>query len=384
MASTRNHSRRKVLPTRYIYFHHFSFIFFENWNVCRIVLLIYFFVINRPSSTSHSSALAISLIYHLCTMHNVNSCARRSKWLKLVWLNVYWTLRTVVRCRILSHSWTLRTKCCSRGLILKHLFGFLGSLKMAMLNIEMAPTLLFLIEISTFSNIHLTWTSHVFVYAFMSIHRCVHSVQRDSPPPLSTHIIDPNSDPILKMLGRVGLNNSCVLHFPHHHSFSPHLVLLWCDVLCCALTDLEDPVKVIFHPRFLDKSNPLFPIDYEEFVRGCHLAVFPAYFEPWGWAPFFTFALANWSSRVATHYLKRLIPHICNAWRSISLGFLMCWSSLFSDTHQQKVQPWAFRQSHPTCPAFGDILRMWWIRPLAKAWDYLSLTGESTTSALSW
>ena len=27
------------------------------------------------------------------------------------------------------------------------------------------------------------------------------------------------------------------------------------------------------------------PLDYEEFVRGCHLGVFPSYYEPWGYTP---------------------------------------------------------------------------------------------------
>ena len=26
-------------------------------------------------------------------------------------------------------------------------------------------------------------------------------------------------------------------------------------------------------------------MDYEEFVRGCHLGVFPSYYEPWGYTP---------------------------------------------------------------------------------------------------
>jgi len=44
-------------------------------------------------------------------------------------------------------------------------------------------------------------------------------------------------------------------------------------------------VKVIFHPEFLSSTNPLFGLDYEEFVRGCHLGVFPSYYEPWGYTP---------------------------------------------------------------------------------------------------
>lgn len=41
----------------------------------------------------------------------------------------------------------------------------------------------------------------------------------------------------------------------------------------------------MFHPEFLSSTNPLFGLDYEEFVRGCHLGVFPSYYEPWGYTP---------------------------------------------------------------------------------------------------
>lgn len=44
-------------------------------------------------------------------------------------------------------------------------------------------------------------------------------------------------------------------------------------------------LQVIFHPEFLSSTNPLFSMDYEEFVRGCHLGVFPSYYEPWGYTP---------------------------------------------------------------------------------------------------
>lgn len=42
---------------------------------------------------------------------------------------------------------------------------------------------------------------------------------------------------------------------------------------------------MVFHPEFLSQTNPLFGLDYEEFVRGCHLGVFPSYYEPWGYTP---------------------------------------------------------------------------------------------------
>lgn len=44
-------------------------------------------------------------------------------------------------------------------------------------------------------------------------------------------------------------------------------------------------LQVIFHPEFLNSTNPLFGLDYEDFVRGCHLGVFPSYYEPWGYTP---------------------------------------------------------------------------------------------------
>uniref|UniRef100_A0A7N6AY67 Glycogen [starch] synthase n=1 Tax=Anabas testudineus TaxID=64144 RepID=A0A7N6AY67_ANATE len=43
--------------------------------------------------------------------------------------------------------------------------------------------------------------------------------------------------------------------------------------------------QIIFHPEFLSSTSPLLPMDYEDFVRGCHLGVFPSYYEPWGYTP---------------------------------------------------------------------------------------------------
>jgi glycogen synthase len=53
----------------------------------------------------------------------------------------------------------------------------------------------------------------------------------------------------------------------------------------------DDPVKVIFHPQFVTATSPLLSLDYEQFVRGCHLGVFPSYYEPWGYTPMESVAL---------------------------------------------------------------------------------------------
>jgi len=46
-----------------------------------------------------------------------------------------------------------------------------------------------------------------------------------------------------------------------------------------------DKVKVVYHPDFISPINPLFGMEYGQFVRGCHLGIFPSYYEPWGYTP---------------------------------------------------------------------------------------------------
>uniref|UniRef100_A0A8C5AXP9 Glycogen [starch] synthase n=1 Tax=Gadus morhua TaxID=8049 RepID=A0A8C5AXP9_GADMO len=92
---------------------------------------------------------------------------------------------------------------------------------------------------------------------FTMMKRAIFSTQRQCQPPICTHnMLEDSSDPILNCIRRIGLFN------------------------CSA-----DRVKVIFHPEFLSSTSPLLPMDYEEFVRGCHLGVFPSYYEPWGYTP---------------------------------------------------------------------------------------------------
>ncbi|MBO9700673.1 MAG: glycosyltransferase [Sporocytophaga sp.] len=46
-----------------------------------------------------------------------------------------------------------------------------------------------------------------------------------------------------------------------------------------------DRVKIVYHPDFISPTNPLFGMEYGQFVRGCHLGIFPSYYEPWGYTP---------------------------------------------------------------------------------------------------
>lgn len=46
-----------------------------------------------------------------------------------------------------------------------------------------------------------------------------------------------------------------------------------------------DRVKFVYHPDFVNPASPLLPLDYSQFVRGCHLGLFTSYYEPWGYTP---------------------------------------------------------------------------------------------------
>ncbi len=87
--------------------------------------------------------------------------------------------------------------------------------------------------------------------------RTQQALRRDRLPPVVTHVLDDDAtDPVLGQIRRLGLFN-------------------W----------KEDPVKVVYHPEFITPTNPLWGIEYEQFVRGCHLGVFPSAYEPWGYTP---------------------------------------------------------------------------------------------------
>ncbi|XP_052410958.1 glycogen [starch] synthase, liver isoform X1 [Carassius gibelio] len=92
---------------------------------------------------------------------------------------------------------------------------------------------------------------------FTIMKRAIYATQRHTFPPVTTHnMLDDSTDPILSNIRRIGLFNG-----------------------------RNDRVKIVFHPEFLSSTSPLLPMDYEEFVRGCHLGVFPSYYEPWGYTP---------------------------------------------------------------------------------------------------
>jgi len=53
----------------------------------------------------------------------------------------------------------------------------------------------------------------------------------------------------------------------------------------------SDKVKVIYYPTYLSQTDGLIGLDYYDAVIGCHLGVFPSYYEPWGYTPLETMSL---------------------------------------------------------------------------------------------
>jgi len=100
-------------------------------------------------------------------------------------------------------------------------------------------------------------------YWRLRLRRAIHAWRSDALPAIVTHdLVDDASDPVLDQLR------------------------------ACRLFNLEgDPVKVVFHPDFVEATNPLFGMEYDQFVRGCHLGVFPSCYEPWGYTPLESIAL---------------------------------------------------------------------------------------------
>ena len=87
--------------------------------------------------------------------------------------------------------------------------------------------------------------------------RTIQSWQTNKQPLVLTHsLVDEESDEIMK--------------FVHTRNLLNHK---------------DDRVKVVYHPDFISSTNPLWGMDYLQFVRGCNLGIFPSYYEPWGYTP---------------------------------------------------------------------------------------------------
>lgn len=94
-------------------------------------------------------------------------------------------------------------------------------------------------------------------YARVRLKRIMYASRRSNLPLIVTHDLEDDlHDPVLVHLRRARLHNAA-----------------------------DDPVKVVYHPEFVTTASPLLRMEYDQFVRGCNLGVFPSYYEPWGYTP---------------------------------------------------------------------------------------------------
>ena len=99
--------------------------------------------------------------------------------------------------------------------------------------------------------------------AQVRLKRATHAWRTTRQPLVVTHdLADDGGDPVLQHIRHRGLFNAA-----------------------------DDPVKVIYHPQFVTATSPVINLDYEQFVRGCHMGIFPSYYEPWGYTPMECIAL---------------------------------------------------------------------------------------------
>jgi glycogen(starch) synthase len=94
-------------------------------------------------------------------------------------------------------------------------------------------------------------------YAQVRLKRMMFACHQGPMPTIVTHdLVDDANDPVLCHLRHRGLVNN-----------------------------EDDRVKVVFHPEFITSTSPVLGLEYDEFVRGCNIGVFPSYYEPWGYTP---------------------------------------------------------------------------------------------------
>jgi glycogen synthase len=86
--------------------------------------------------------------------------------------------------------------------------------------------------------------------------------ERKGNPPFSTHNVDEQNNQLMVAFKQNGLLNS-----------------------------RDDMVKVIVEPVYLDGNDGFIDLTYYDAIIGCHLGLFPSYYEPWGYTPLESIAL---------------------------------------------------------------------------------------------
>jgi glycogen(starch) synthase len=89
-----------------------------------------------------------------------------------------------------------------------------------------------------------------------NLHKDLLAFERKGNPPFSTHNLDEHNNLLINAFKQNGLLNR-----------------------------KEDIVKVIIEPVYLDGNDGFIDMTYYDAIIGCHLGLFPSYYEPWGYTP---------------------------------------------------------------------------------------------------
>ena len=124
-------------------------------------------------------------------------------------------------------------------------------------------------------------------YWNLRFRRTQHAFRTDQLPLVVTHLLEDDAkDEVLNQIRRLWLFNQA-----------------------------DDPVKVVYHPEFIAPVNPLWGLEYEQFVRGCHMGIFPSAYEPWGYTPLECLAMGvpAVTSDLSGfgRYVQETIPDLC-------------------------------------------------------------------------
>jgi glycogen(starch) synthase len=111
--------------------------------------------------------------------------------------------------------------------------------------------------INSIVNQKLPTTNELFSTSFhYQMKKKMFEFKQKGTPLMVTHNVLDKEDIILKSLKKAGLNNSS-----------------------------KDKVKVIYYPIYLTGADGLIDLSYYDAITGCHLGIFPSYYEPWGYTP---------------------------------------------------------------------------------------------------
>jgi glycogen(starch) synthase len=88
------------------------------------------------------------------------------------------------------------------------------------------------------------------------LERKLKKLKREGAPLMCTHKLKSQDDTIMNAFKEAGLTNA-----------------------------KSDRVKVVFYPVYLTEHDGLLNLNVQGAIQGCHLGVFPSYYEPWGYTP---------------------------------------------------------------------------------------------------